>query len=315
MGRKLTHHEFLERIKSIKNIKEFEFLEEYSGYNQRIKIKHYKCGKEFNRGVEKIILNQSLNCPYCNPMSISFKRNVEEYQNLINEIHNNEYTVLGEYINTDSYIKIKHNVCNNIYDVKATCLTRKNPNRCPYCFGNNLKTHKEFLNLIKQRFNDLEEYEFLEEYKQYDTKILVKHKLCGTEYFVSPNKFLSGRRCPFCRISQGEKKIADYLKFHNIYFEREKTFPDLRDKYPLRFDFYIYYKEKYILIEYDGRHHFESFSRSKNISDSEKLVALRDVQKKDEIKNEYALKNDLRLIRIKYTEFDNIETILNAIFN
>jgi hypothetical protein len=59
------------------------------------------------------------------------------------------------------------------------------------------KTQEEFL----QEFNSLSngEYELLDEYINAITKVRVKHLVCGKEYMVTPNKFLCGRKCPYCK--------------------------------------------------------------------------------------------------------------------
>lgn len=58
------------------------------------------------------------------------------------------------------------------------------------------KTNKEFLNEVKELVGN--EYTFLEDYVNNKIKILCRHNKCGNEYYVSPNRFLSGRRCPYC---------------------------------------------------------------------------------------------------------------------
>ena len=42
-----------------------------------------------------------------------------------------------------------------------------------------------------------------------------------------------------CVRSWGEKEIAEYLSQNNIKFAKEYSFKDLKQKYPLRFDFAI----------------------------------------------------------------------------
>ena len=58
------------------------------------------------------------------------------------------------------------------------------------------KTHAEFVAEVKHRAGA--EYSVLGRYENNATKLLMRHSVCGSEYSVSPNKFLSGRRCPAC---------------------------------------------------------------------------------------------------------------------
>ena len=80
---------------------------------------------------------------------------------------------------------------------------------------------------------------------------------------------------------------------------QEKTFNDCYNpetNVRLRFDFYL--PDYNCCIEYDGIQHFEGWSNS--------LLNLRDNKYRDNIKEEYCKNNNIRLIRIPYTDFDKI---------
>jgi very-short-patch-repair endonuclease len=109
--------------------------------------------------------------------------------------------------------------------------------------------------------------------------------------------------CPKCSASGGEVRVSDYLKKMDILFESEKRFEKCRDKNPLPFDFYI--ADCNLLIEYDGRQHFESME----FFGGEK--GLKSAQKRDAIKTKFAERHNIRLLRIPYTEYDRIEEILS----
>lgn len=84
----------------------------------------------------------------------------------------------------------------------------------------------------------------------------------------------------------------------NISFKQEHIFKDCvnpKTNYPLRFDFYL--PDYNCCIEYDGQQHYYEG----HFNDS-----LIDRQIKDKIKNEYCNKHNIKLIRIKYTDFNNI---------
>ena len=69
------------------------------------------------------------------------------------------------------------------------------------------------------------------------------------------------------------------------------------------FDFYL--PKLNICIEYDGEHHFNSIEKwgGDNRFD--------EIKNNDEIKNVFCLKNNIKLIRIPYNDFNNINDILN----
>ena len=94
--------------------------------------------------------------------------------------------------------------------------------------------------------------------------------------------------------SHGNTKIEQILKDNNISFIREKIFSTCKDKNTLPFDFFV--EEKY-LIEYDGKQHFEQSS----LFDYEKT------HKHDLIKNKWCKENNIPLIRIPYTYYNELE--------
>ena len=59
------------------------------------------------------------------------------------------------------------------------------------------------------------------------------------------------------------------------------------------------------LIEYDGEQHYKFIKHWHGDEEGFKLQQLR-----DKIKTEYCKNHNIKLIRIPYTEFDNIEQIL-----
>ena len=95
--------------------------------------------------------------------------------------------------------------------------------------------------------------------------------------------------------SIGAQNIYDCLIKNNINFIDEYSFLDLPKS---RFDFAIIENNQVIrLIEFDGEQHF---------IDKPKWGGLELQQKRDKVKNEYALSHNIPLVRIPYWERDNI---------
>lgn len=163
-------------------------------------------------------------------------------------------------------------------------------------------TTEEVDKIIKESTNG--EYLLLGEYVNAQTKILIKHNLCGTKYNVTWGNFKSGNRCPKCNESKGEKTISDILNSLSIKYTSQKRFAECKYKKTLPFDFYIHNKKSKLLIEFDGEQHFKSVE----IFGGED--GLKDTQLRDSIKTNFALSNNIPLLRIPYTEQDNIESIL-----
>lgn len=80
-------------------------------------------------------------------------------------------------------------------------------------------------------------------------------------------------------------------------------FNDCRNIRPLPFDFYL--PEHRISIEYDGKHHYKPVPQFGGNDYLEKTKI------HDNIKTEYCLVNNIRLLRISYTDFNNIGLRIN----
>lgn len=231
------------------------------------------------------------------------KRTTDSYKKEVFELTDGEYDVLGDFVEVKKKTKMKHNECGHVFNMTPNHFLRGV--RCPECNGTPLKTNEEFLKEIEELKEP--DYEFKEEYKGAHKQIKILHKTCGTKYYVAPNSFFKGNRCPKCSFSKGEVRIAKFLDNNNIPYSPEKSFEDLRVIKPLRYDFYL--PTKNVLIEYDGEFHYLPFDDTK-----ESREELKRVKRYDSIKNEYAEENSIKLIRIPYWDFDKIESILgNAI--
>ena len=126
--------------------------------------------------------------------------------------------------------------------------------------------------------------------------------LCGNDnVYISTDNIKRQESCGCLTESKGTRKIKNILSKYEISFIQEKRFSDLIFEdtgYQARFDFYV--DNKYI-IEYDGRQHF---IQGNGVYDNkEKFLKTRE---HDRIKNEYCFDHNIPIIRIPYTELDNI---------
>jgi hypothetical protein len=90
--------------------------------------------------------------------------------------------------------------------------------------------------------------------------------------------------------SLGEYTLYRFLLQHDIAFEHQKRFDDLKDKRHLPYDFYL--TDFNLVIEYQGRQHFET-SRS-----SMYRKKLPEQRRRDAMKREYALKAGLHYLSV-----------------
>lgn len=132
-------------------------------------------------------------------------------------------------------------------------------------------------------------------------------KECDHEWFALIANRSNGRGCPKCAESKGEKQLDIILTQYNILHDKQYTFDDLIGLGGglLKYDVPLFWdKEKTklrMLIEYDGEFHYE-----KQYEDD----GFETLQIHDQLKNEYCQKHNIKLLRIPYWDYDNIEQIL-----
>lgn len=145
------------------------------------------------------------------------------------------------------------------------------------------------------------------DYINTSTKIIITCPIHG-DFLQFPSYHMTGRGCQICRTSKGELKVLHFLKENQIPYTTQKMFDDCinpKTNKRLKFDFYI--PSKNLLIEYDGPQHYRCGRVGTHIISQEDLAY---TQHKDKIKTLYAKSKGIKLIRIKYTQFKQIEKIL-----
>ncbi|HBN4943367.1 TPA: hypothetical protein L2Y74_001144 [Escherichia coli] len=151
--------------------------------------------------------------------------------------------------------------------------------------------------IANTRCNELG-YTLKEVYKKSNGRYYVKYICdkgheCNQDYYAFTSK--QAQKCGCCSQlethSFGHNDCKEFLR--GIFVtEREKTFPDLKNKSKLPYDFYI--RDINTLFEYDGSNHFEERESGWGNGLMRK--------KHDKIKTEYAIKNGYNFIRIAYYE-------------
>lgn len=180
---------------------------------------------------------------------------------------------------------------------------------CIQCnIENSRFTRDEFIDRGRAVHGDKYDYSKVDYYNS-ETKVII---ICPThgEFSQTPSLHLSKRGCPRCKDSRGEKLITKYLKNNNIEYIHQASFDNCRSpnsNHKLKFDFYL--KALNVLIEFDGKQHFESVK----IWGGEEN--LKEIQFRDNIKNQYAIENNIKLIRISYKDINNVDTILEKELN
>ena len=188
--------------------------------------------------------------------------------------------------------------CGKYCVVSSPNLKNKKTKSCGHLRGH----QKE--DLSNQRFGKLIALNFLEK----NNRIYWKCQCdCGGFTIVKASHLKEGniQSCG-CLKSRGEEKISKILNDNNIKFLKQYSnlnciFPD--SKYPAIFDFYIFNDNSYYFIEYDGIQHFLANQNNEGWNTKENLLK---TQKRDLYKNQWCQNNNIPLIRIPYTHFNDL---------
>lgn len=182
---------------------------------------------------------------------------------------------------------------------------------CPKCKVDSIKrklssTKKKFEIEARKIHGDKYEYDLVV-YKNANTCVKILCKEHGVFLQTPANHLHSKQNCPKCASSKAEILINNYLENNNFHYKHQFRIKECKDKRSLPFDFAIFADVdktnlKY-LIEYDGEQHYGIFEFHKG--------GFEKIQKRDKIKTDYCLKNNIKLIRIPYWEKNNIEKILS----
>ena len=306
---KLTHEEFINRMKEVNN--DIEILGEYKGSKTKIKCKCKIDGYEWET-IPNDLLSKNTGCPKCARKS-QVEKQSKTHEEFIQEFYKKNKNaknieILNKYINNKTSIKCRCKIDNYEWEVKTNALLSQNQG-CPKCKNRKQSkrqtfTHDEFLEKFKKQNINAKNIEILEEYKNNKIKIKCKCKIDNYIWYANPfNLLYDNSGCPKCSSSKGEKRIAEYLNSKNIQYKEQYRFKKCKFKYQLPFDFYI--PSLNTIIEYDGRQHYEIVDHFGG------LDGFIDTKIRDTVKTIYCKKNNIKLIRIPYWNYDRIEEILD----
>ena len=299
--------ELTEMINTYNN-SEFKLIKfiTHESKKSRILVKHLTCGREFEVIFSNLItLNRG--CKYCNSNRVDSKK----ISDMINLKDPNHYICISCGEKTSEFANIKHIDCGKVFKMRAADFLYNN-HRCSYCNKKPVYTDESIKNKVTELapgYKLVSLDPLTENQKPCKRKITIFHEECGTETKLILHNFVTNnQRCKYCslkklRISEKSHQVALIEKFlteNNISFVNEKTFPDLKYKKPLRFDFYNDCFKEPIIIEFDGKQHFKSNQHNKIFTEEK----LRTIQLRDEIKNQYCKNNNIELIRFNYLQDD-----------
>jgi hypothetical protein len=296
----LTNDEFLERVYSINS--NIEILEEYRNQQTKIKCRCKIDNHEWSTLPMSLLKGHG--CPKCSQTkaSINYRKTHEQFLEEMKVIHP-DYEILDVYKDGKSVLRYKCNVCGAIRKSTANGLLRGD--MCQSCFSIARRTSNEtFKERLEEKNPDIE---LVSEYVDSNTKVKVRCKIHGCEWFVLPSNAVRTCGCHICNDTLGEKEVAKVLDKYNIPYNTQYRFEECRNIRPLPFDFYL--PDYNTCIEYDGQQHYTPVTFggcSKDVAEENFI----NTKKRDGIKDRFCSENNIKLLRIKYDQFNDIDTII-----
>ncbi len=246
---------------------------------------------------------QGRKCPFCSNKKACLDNCFATHcPHLIQEWSSKNEKTPYDYLSKSEKVVWWLGKCGHEWD--ASIADREKGCNCPFCAGkricldNCLATKFPYLIAEWSSKNEKTPYDY---FSGTNKKVLW---ICdqGHEWLSAISDRTFGTNCPICKESKGEKRIRRYLITNNIYFVPQFTFKDCKNIRCLPFDFRVNLCNNFYLIEYQGEQHYRPM-RWKHFDNES-------IKKRDQIKKDYCLRNNIDLLIIPYWDFDHIEEIL-----
>lgn len=290
MPKKLTTYDFINKANKIHhNVYDYSLVD-YVNTNTKVKIICNIHGVFEQRPCSHI--KQKHGCPYC---AKNKKLSTEVFIREAKKIHKNKYDYsLSEYVDCCS-TKIKIICPNHGIFEQRSCDHLLKKCGCPHCSNNQKLTTNIFIDRANKIHNNKFDYSLVD-YVNSHKKVFI---ICPNHgiFEQKPYSHLQGFGCKMCNVSKGELRIKKILEEEKIKYIQQHSFPDCKNKFPLKFDFYL--PKLNVCIEYDGYQHFQPHWGDHSGKNFIKT------KERDEIKNKYCTENNIKLIRITDTNINN----------
>ena len=257
----------------------------------------YSLVNYFNSKIEVIIIckihGNFLQKPYnhlnkcgCQKCDFTLPLTNEQFIEKSNIKHDNKYDYsISNYIRNNIKVNIICNIHGSFEQMPESHLRGSG---CPNCCNNKKLTNEQFIEkskIIHGNKYDYSKVNYVNKHKE----VIIICDIHG-EFNQKAKYHLLGNGCIYCNESKLEKYLRIKLDNLNIRYEKNKKFEDCKNKLCLPFDFYLI--DKNILIECDGKQHYESieFFGGDN--------RLKYQKSNDEIKNMYCYNSNIKLIRL-----------------
>jgi very-short-patch-repair endonuclease len=270
------------------------------------------CLKNSKHDYESKISNrtkQNTGCPYCVGKKVSEDTSfATHYPHIASEWHPTKNSFLPSECSRSTG-KSAWWICSKGHEWYALISNRIKGHNCSFCSGRTFTVER---NLAKMYPHIIDEWHTKND-KRPDEYTPASHSKVWWRCSKNPehewcakiqNRTIGNKtNCPKCNMSKLEIETVRVLNILNVDYDEQKIFSDLKQ---YRYDFFIPVWNT--LIECDGIQHFEN--NSKFYKSKTNAKSFEKQQLSDKKKNDYALNNGYNILRIAYTEYNNIENIL-----
>lgn len=258
--------------------------------------------------------NQGQGCPYCSGHKTlkGYNDFGTHHPDLLAEWDFDKNTVDPFEISKSNGKKVWW-ICEKGHHYEASIAHRVNmKSGCPYCNGKKvLKGFNDFGTLYPELLGewDYEKNKNIDPFNitsKSPKSVWWKCKFGHRWKTAIAHRTLEHTGCPICKkASKGEEILAKEFDKRGIKYERQYTFDKCKNIFVLPFDFYL--PDYDVLIEYDGKQHFEPVE----IFGGEKEFIKQ--QKRDRVKDDFCENNNQVLMRISYKNLTKLNQVVDKI--
>lgn len=295
----------------------YELRSEYTGFKNYVDIYCPGCRQIFTMTWNGFYTKER-DCSNCKTkfkkkMRTPFTKVQEEFESKLNIL----LSVEEDYTDRDTMLK-----CICVCGRKCTKSYGNvlySSGRCIKCSGEKRGEKQKNSNNIADEIVSNRGIKILEySYKNIRDPFPLECLTCKFQFEMSLESVRNGNGCPKCRCSYGEFKLLQYMQIMQKYFfidisvqykvshDPDNDSPGCRrGRYDLPFDMLIKpFDGHEMLIEIDGIQHFKPV---KFYGGPNKFIIQREC---DIIKSLYCLNNNIQLLRVAYSDIDNLVEIV-----
>jgi len=175
---------------------EYTALDPFESMHTKIRFRHEICGKTFSMTPAKFLINGAR----CSCGRQVLRHDAEEFA----EAHGFK---LKRFTKTSERAVFYHEECGHEFECVYSTFAA-NP-ACRVCGSGSWRTPESFRYRVEQLVGD--EYTVLTDFVDKDTKISIRHNVCGHIHDYRPDSFLNGQRCPDCQESVSRQELDAML--------------------------------------------------------------------------------------------------------